>query len=234
MAHRGKHYRSSRSKIDPTLKYDLDGGITLVKEANYAKFDESVDVAIRLGVNPKHSDQMVRGAVLLPHGTGKSVRVLVFAKGDKENEAKEAGADFVGGDDLAEKIKGGWFDFDKVVAAPDMMGVVGKIGKILGPRGLMPNPKVGTVTQDVGRTVRELKQGRIEYRVDKAGIIHCPIGRKSFATDHLKENFLELLSLIMKARPSTVKGAYLKGVAVSTTMGPGVRLDVNSLADLVR
>lgn len=229
MAKRGKQYRAVRGNVDSTSKYPIDEAFALVKSSNYAKFDESVDVAIRLGVNPKYSDQMVRGAVLLPHGTGKTVRVLVFAKGDKEAEARAAGADFVGGDDLADKIKEGWFEFDKVVAAPDMMGVVGKIGKILGPRGLMPNPKVGTVTLEVGRTVGELKKGRVEFRVEKAGIVHCSIGRKSFPAEQLKENFNELLGMIMKLKPSSVKGAYLRAAALSTTMGVGVRLDVNAL-----
>jgi len=234
MPKRGKKYTAVRAKVDSTRKYQLDEGIALLKELNFAKFDEAVDVAIRLGVNPKHSDQMVRGAVLLPNGTGKTVRVLVFAKGDKEAEARDAGADFVGGDDLADKIKEGWFEFDKVVAAPDMMGVVGKIGKILGPRGLMPNPKVGTVTAEVGRAVSELKKGRVEFRVEKAGIVHCTIGRKSFTTEAIKENFLELLSILMKLKPSSTKGTYLKGVALSTTMGPGVRLEVSALADTMR
>lgn len=229
MAKRGKQYRAIRPNVDSTKKYPIDEAFALVKANNYAKFDESVDVAIRLGVNPKYSDQMVRGAVLLPHGTGKTVRVLVFAKGDKEAEARAAGADFVGGDDLADKIKEGWFEFDKVVAAPDMMGVVGKIGKILGPRGLMPNPKVGTVTQEVGRTVSELKKGRVEFRVEKAGIVHCSIGRKSFSAEQLKDNFNELLGQILKLKPSSVKGAYLRAAALSTTMGVGVRLDVNAL-----
>lgn len=231
MAKRGKQYRALREKIDSTKKYTLDEAIPMAQANSFAKFDEAVDVAIRLGVNPKYSDQMVRGAILLPHGTGKTARVLVFAKGDKEAEARAAGADFVGGDDLADKIKEGWFDFDKVVAAPDMMGVVGKIGKLLGPRGLMPNPKVGTVTTEIARTVGELKKGRVEFRVEKAGIVHCTIGRKSFTPEQLKENFTELLGLILKLKPSSTKGAYVKGIAFSTTMGPGVRLDVNDVLE---
>jgi len=229
-----KKYKASRDKVDTTKKYTLDEALAILKSFDSAKFDESVDVAIRLGVNPKIADQMVRGAVLLPHGTGKVSRILVFAKGDKEAEAKAAGADYVGGDDLVEKIKGGWFEFDKVVASPDMMGVVGKIGKLLGPRGLMPNPKVGTVTADVGRTVSELKKGRIEFRVEKAGIIHAPIGRKSFEISQLKENLLELMSVIMKAKPSSTKGTYVKGVALSATMSPGVRIDASSLVDVLK
>ena len=234
MGRRGKQYRNVREKVDSLKKYTLDEALDLVKETSFAKFDESVDVAVKLGVNPKYADQMVRGAVLLPHGTGKTVRVLVFAKGDLENEAKEAGADFVGGDDLIEKIKGGWFDFDKVVAAPDMMGVVGKIGRLLGPRGLMPNPKVGTVTREIGKTVAELKKGRIEFRVEKAGIIHAPVGRRSFENAQIKENILELVAVLLKLKPASTKGTYVKGVAISSTMGPGVRVDVNNVIELLR
>ena len=234
MARRGKKYRAVREKVEPTKKYSLDEALKMVKEMHYAKFDESVDTAVKLGVNPKYADQMVRGTVLLPNGTGKTVRVLVFAKGDLETEARSAGADYVGGEDLIEKIKGGWFEFDKVVAAPDMMGQVGKIGRILGPRGLMPNPKVGTVTSDIARTVGELKQGRIEFRVDKAGIIHAPFGRKSFEIDALKENFLELVSVILKLKPATTKGTYVRGIAVSTSMGPGVRIDTQNVIEYLR
>lgn len=231
MGKRGKQYRNVRDKVDSLNKYTLEEAIDLIKETAFAKFDESVDLAVKLGVNPKYADQMVRGAVLLPHGTGKTVRVLVFAKGDLETEANEAGADFVGGDDLVEKIKGGWFDFDKVVAAPDMMGVVGKIGRLLGPRGLMPNPKVGTVTREIGKTVGELKKGRIEFRVEKAGIIHAPVGRRSFESNQIKENINELVSILLKLKPSSTKGTYIKGVAISTTMGPGVRVDVNNVIE---
>lgn len=234
MPKRGKNYRAVREKVDSTIKYGLDETVKLLKESSFAKFNESVDVAIRLGVNPKHADQMVRGSVLLPHGTGKTVRVLAFVKGDLEVEAKEAGADYAGGEELVEKIKAGWFEFDKVVASPDMMGQVGKIGRLLGPRGLMPNPKVGTVTRDIGKTVAELKKGLIEFRVDKAGIIHAPIGRKSFDNEQLKENLLELISVLQKVKPSSTKGTYLKGITVSSTMGPGVRVDVNNVVELLR
>ncbi len=219
----------SREKIDRTARYDLDGGLTILKETGRAKFDESVDMAIRLGVNPKHADQMVRGTVVLPHGVGKSIRVLVFAKGEKEKEAQEAGADFVGAEDLVEKITGGWTDFDKAIATPDLMGTVGKLGKILGPRGLMPNPKVGTVTFDVGRAIKELKAGRVEFKVDKSGIVHTTVGKVSFDIEKLKENVLALMDVIIRAKPASSKGTYLKSVAISTTMGPGVKLDPNTL-----
>lgn len=234
MAKRGKKYRAAREGIDPNVKYTLDEALELVLSRSFVSFNESVDVAVKLGVNPKYADQMVRGAVLLPNGTGKTVRVLVFAKGDLETQAREAGADYVGAEDLIEKIQGGWFDFDSVVAAPDMMGQVGKIGKLLGPRGLMPNPKVGTVTRDVGRVVSELKAGRVEFRVEKAGIVHAPIGRKDFEKDKLKENLLELMSMIMKLKPSSTKGTYVKGIALSTTMGPGVRVDVGNVTEVLR
>jgi large subunit ribosomal protein L1 len=230
----GKNFRNVSQGIDSTVKYPIDEAIDLVLAKNFAKFDESVDVAIRLGVNPKYADQMVRGAVLLPNGTGKTLRILVFAKGDLETEAREAGADYVGGEDIIEKIQGGWFEFDSVVAAPDMMGLVGKIGKLLGPRGLMPNPKVGTVTREVGRVVSELKKGRVEFRVEKAGIVHAPLGRKSFDKEKIKENLLELMAAIQKLKPSSTKGTYVKGIALSTTMGPGVRVDVSSLVESLR
>ena len=229
MSKRGKKYAAAREKIDRAARYDLEAGVKLLKESAGAKFDESVDVAIRLGVNPKHADQMVRGTVALPHGVGKSVKVLVFAKGEKEKEAKEAGADVVGAEDLVEKITGGWTDFDKAIATPDMMGTVGKLGKILGPRGLMPNPKVGTVTFDVGRAVRELKAGRVEFRVDKTGIIHTTVGKASFDEEKLKENMLALKDVIIRAKPASSKGTYLKSIAVSTTMGPGIKLDPNTM-----
>ncbi len=231
MAKRGKRYEKLRESVDSTVKYALTEALTKVKSMSSAKFDESLDTAIRLNVNPKYADQMIRSAVVLPHGTGKTVRVLVFAKGEKETEAKEAGADFVGGEDLVEKIKGGWLDFDKVIATPDMMAQVGKIGKILGPRGLMPNPKVGSVTFDIGKTVGEMKAGRVEFRVDKAGIIHSSIGRLSFSEDKLKENFLELVNMLIKLRPASVKGTYLLGIALSPTMGPSVRVDVASVQE---
>jgi large subunit ribosomal protein L1 len=229
MNRRGKKYEEAKKRVDRNKRYDLEGGIQILKETARAKFDESVDMAIRLGVNPKHSDQMVRGTVALPHGLGKSVRVLVFAKGEKEKEARDAGADFVGADDLLEKITGGWTDFDKAIATPDMMGTVGKLGKILGPRGLMPNPKVGTVTFDVGRAVKELKAGRVEFKVEKTGIVHTAVGKASFDPQQLKENVLALMEVIIRAKPASSKGTYLKTVAISTTMGPGIKLDPNDL-----
>jgi large subunit ribosomal protein L1 len=229
MNRRGKKYEEAKKRVDRNRRYDLEAGIQILKETARAKFDESVDMAIRLGVNPKHSDQMVRGTVALPHGLGKSVRVLVFAKGEKEKEARDAGADFVGADDLLEKITGGWTDFDKAIATPDMMGTVGKLGKILGPRGLMPNPKVGTVTFDVGRAVKELKAGRVEFKVEKTGIVHTPVGKASFDPQQLKENVLALMEVIIRAKPASSKGTYLKTVAISTTMGPGIKLDPNDL-----
>ncbi len=229
MSGRGKKYTQAKEKVDRTKRYDLQGGIQLLKETARAKFDESVDMAIRLGVNPKHSDQMVRGTVVLPNGVGKSVKVLVFAKGEKEKEAREAGADFVGAEDLVEKITGGWTDFDKAIATPDMMGTVGRLGKILGPRGLMPNPKVGTVTFDVGRAVKELKAGRVEFKVEKTGIVHATVGKISFEPERLKENVMALMDVIVRAKPASSKGTYLKSIAISTTMGPGIKLDPNEL-----
>jgi large subunit ribosomal protein L1 len=228
---RGRKYVEARGKVDRAKRYDLGEGIQLLKETARAKFDESVDMAIRLGVNPKHSDQMVRGTVALPHGVGKAVKVLVFAKGEKEKEAREAGADVVGAEDLVEKITGGWTDFDKAIATPDMMGTVGKLGKILGPRGLMPNPKVGTVTFDVGRAVKELKAGRVEFKVDKTGIVHTTVGKISFDADRLRENVLALMEVIVRAKPASSKGTYLKTIAISTTMGPGIKLDPNELRE---
>jgi large subunit ribosomal protein L1 len=229
MSTRGKKYEEAKKRIDRNKRYALEMGIQILKDTAKAKFDESVDMAIRLGVNPKHSDQMVRGTVALPHGVGKAVRVLVFAKGEKEKEARDAGADFVGADDLAEKITGGWTDFDKAIATPDMMGTVGKLGKILGPRGLMPNPKVGTVTFEVGRAVKELKAGRVEFKVEKTGIVHTTVGKASFAPEKLKENVLALMDVIIRAKPASSKGTYLKSIAISTTMGPGIKLDPNDL-----
>jgi large subunit ribosomal protein L1 len=199
--------------------------MALVKKSSFAKFDETVDIAVRLGVNPKHADQMVRGAIVLPHGTGQTLRVLVFAKGEKQNEAKAAGADFVGGDELAAQIQGGFMDFDRVIATPDMMGVVGKLGRVLGPRGLMPNPKVGTVTFDVGGAVREAKAGKVEYRVEKAGVVHARIGKVSFNEQALADNGLALIKALIQKKPSTAKGIYLRSITVSTTMGPGVKID---------
>ena len=230
----GKQIKSSKDKIDRNLVYQVDEALALVKETSFAKFDESVDVSIRLGVDPRKADQMVRGAVVLPNGLGKTIRVLVFAKGEKALEAQQAGADHVGGDDLVEKIKGGWFDFDTAIATPDMMGTVGKIGKLLGPRGLMPNPKVGTVTFDLARAVDEAKSGKIEYRVEKAGIVHAPVGKVSFDVDKLKGNLMTLVDALMKAKPSTAKGTYVKKVTVSATMGPGINIDVPALQALVK
>lgn len=221
----GKKYRDSAKKIDSMKKYELEEGIKIVKENSFCRFDESVDIAIRLGIDPRKADQMVRGTVILPHGTGRDVVVLVFAKGEKEKEAREAGADFVGAEDLIEKIAGGWTEFDKAVATPDMMGMVGKIGKILGPRGLMPNPKVGTVTFDIEQVVKELKAGKVEFRADKTGIIHVSIGRVSFSPESLLENITSLLDVIIKAKPPSSKGVYMRSIALSSTMGPGVKLD---------
>ncbi len=225
----GKKHMEAKKDIAKTDEYTLDRAMDLVKERAYAKFDETVEMAVALGVDPRKSDQMVRGSVLLPHGTGRKVRVLVFAKGEKEKEAEAAGADFVGSDDLVEKIKGGWLDFDKAVATPDMMGTVGKIGKILGPRGLMPNPKLGTVTFDVGSAVKELKAGKVDYRVEKAGIVHVPVGKVSFSKEALVENAKAAINSIVKAKPAASKGRYIKKMSVSSTMGPGVRVDVGKL-----
>ena len=230
----GKQHKAAKSKIDRSQVLPVDEAITLVKETAYAKFDETVDICVRLGVDPRKADQMVRGAVVLPNGLGKTVRVLVFAKGEKAQEAQDAGADYVGGDDLVAKIQGGWFDFDTAIATPDMMGTVGKIGKLLGPRGLMPNPKVGTVTFDVGRAVTESKSGKIEYRVEKAGIIHAPVGKVSFDAEMLKGNIVALMEALIKAKPSTSKGTYLKKISLSSTMGPGVNIDVPAVQALVK
>ncbi|MGB9618449.1 MAG: 50S ribosomal protein L1 [Desulfomonilaceae bacterium] len=234
MAKIPKKKLAARQKVDRLRKYPLQEGLETVLSAAYANFDESVDVAANLGVDPRHADQMVRGTCVLPHGTGKTVRVLVFAKGEKEKEARDAGADYVGGEELAKRIQEGWLDFDKAVATPDMMGVVGKLGKILGPRGMMPNPKVGTVTFDVGKAVTELKGGKVEFRVEKAGIVHVPIGKVSFGTEKLAENFKTLMESIIRLKPSTSKGVYLRGVAISTTMGPGLRLDPQEVRNLVK
>lgn len=234
MARVSKKKVEAREKVDRSRKYTLDEGLNTLLSATYAKFDESVDVAVKLGVDPRHADQMVRGTCILPHGTGKSVRVLVFAKGEKVKEALDAGADYAGGEELAKKVQEGWLEFDKAVATPDMMGVVGKLGKILGPRGMMPNPKVGTVTFDVGRAVTELKGGKVEFRVEKAGIVHVPVGRVSFGPEKLSENFKSLLESIIRLKPSASKGVYLKGVSISTTMGPGLKLDPQEIRNLVK
>jgi large subunit ribosomal protein L1 len=225
MAKHGKKYRGAAEKIDRNRKYTLVEGCSLVPQSGVAKFDESVDVAVRLGVNPKYADQMVRGAVVMPHGTGKTIRVAVFAKGDRAKEAEAAGAEVVGAEDLVEKVQGGFLDFDATIATPDMMGLVGRLGRVLGTRGLMPNPKVGTVTNDVGRVVKELKAGRVEFRVEKAGIVHAPVGRVSFGADKIRENVAALLELLMKLKPPSAKGTYVRSVALSTTMGPSIRLD---------
>jgi len=231
MAKRGKKYRAALAKVDRTHRYsDISKAMELVRQTSYANFDQSVDVAVRLSVDPRHADQMVRGAVVLPHGTGKTVRVIVFAKGDKATEAEEAGADLVGSDDLVEKIQGGWLDFDKAIATPDMMSKVGRLGRILGPRGMMPNPKVGTVTMDIGKAVKETKAGRVEFRVERAGIIHAPVGRASFETEKLVENFNAFMNLLLKLKPASAKGQYVQSVTVSATMGPGVKIDPYNFA----
>ncbi len=227
MAKHGKKYNAARTRVDHMQRYGFEEALSLVKSMSYtdSKFDESVDVAVNLNVNPRHADQMVRGSVALPHGTGKEIRVLVFAKGEKATEAREAGADFVGDADIIEKIQGGWLDFDTAVATPDMMGQVGRIGRLLGPRGLMPNPKTGTVTFDVGKIVSELKAGRVEFRVDKAGIIHLSFGRVSFSEEKLQENLTSVLETLARLKPSSAKAPYFKNITVSSTMGPGVKID---------
>ena len=229
MSKTGKKHTGASEKIDRTKVYPLATALDVVKQTSFVKFDETVDVAVRLGVDPRHSDQMVRGAVVLPNGLGKEVRVLVFAKGEKEKEALDAGADYVGADDLVAKIQEGWFEFDTAIATPDMMGVVGKIGKILGPRGLMPNPKVGTVTFEVAKAVKESKAGKVEFRVEKAGIVHAPVGKVSFAADLLKGNVLALLEALIKAKPSAAKGTYIRKISLSSTMGPSINLDISDL-----
>ena len=230
----GKNFKEAKAKVDRTRDYSLDDALSLIKEMSSVKFDETVDVSVRLGVDPRKADQMVRGAVVLPNGLGKDVRVAVFAKGEKAQEATTAGADFVGADDLVEKIQGGWFDFDTAIATPDMMGTVGKIGRLLGPRSLMPNPKVGTVTFDVARAVEEAKSGKVEYRVEKAGIIHAPVGKVSFDVENLRGNLLALMDALVKAKPSTAKGTYLLKVSISSTMGPGLTLDIPEIQALVK
>ena len=224
MSKHGKRHRAAAEKIDPDAKYELKEALVLATSVKSEKFDESVDVAIKLSVDPRKADQNIRGSVVLPKGTGKKFRVLVFAKGEKEKEARDAGAEAVGGDDLVKKIQGGWMEFDRVVATPDMMGQVGKLGKILGPRGLMPNPKTGTVTFDVKQAVESIQAGKVDYRVDKAGIIHASLGRASFSVEALEENFHSLMGALVKAKPASSKGHYVKGISVSTTMGVGVRV----------
>ncbi|HBG92313.1 MAG: 50S ribosomal protein L1 [Nitrospirae bacterium GWF2_44_13] len=225
----GKKIKEAREKVERRKEYSIEDAIGLVKKASFTKFNETVDMAVNLGIDAKKTDQMVRSAVVLPHGTGKKVRVIVFAKGEKEKEARDAGADYVGAEDLIEKIQQGWFDFDKVVATPDIMGLVGKLGKLLGPRGLMPNPKLGTVTFDLAKAVKEIKAGKVEYKTEKAGLIHVPIGKVSFDDQKLIENAMAVIDAIIKAKPPTSKGKYLKKVAVSSTMGPGVKVDVGRL-----
>jgi large subunit ribosomal protein L1 len=228
----GKKYDESRKKIDRDKRYTLEEACGLVIDASFAKFDESVECAARLGVNPKHADQMIRSSVSLPHGTGKTVRVVVFAKGDRAAEARDAGADLVGAEDLVQKIQDeNWLEFDSAIATPDMMGLVGRLGRVLGPRGLMPNPKVGTVTMDVGRAVRELKAGRIEFRTEKTGIVHAPVGKVSFGKEKISENVRALLETLARLKPSTAKGKYWKSVTLSSSMGPGVRLDLTEIED---
>ena len=234
MAKRGKHYRKVAADIDSTKNYSLDEGVELAIKGSFTKFDESVDIAIRLGVDPRHADQMVRSSVVLPNGTGKEIRVLVFAKGDKEKEALDAGADYAGGDEFVEKIKGGWLEFDRTIATPDMMATVGKIGRVLGPRNLMPNAKLGTVTFDIERVVKEVKSGKVDFKVDKAGIIHAMLGKASFGTQKVKENVLAFLDKIIQLKPSTSKGVYMKSISLSTTMGPGVKLDPLDVRNVIK
>jgi large subunit ribosomal protein L1 len=229
-----KRYDAAAGKIAADKQYSLDEAIGVLKSMPGAKFDESVDLSFRLGVDPKHADQMVRGAVVLPHGIGKTVRVAVFAKGEKEREAREAGADVVGAEDLVERVQGGWMEFDTAIATPDLMGQVGRLGKALGPRGLMPNPKLGTVTFDVSRAVREAKAGKIEFRVDKAGNIHTPVGKRSFNEQQLRDNAMALIEAIVRAKPAAAKGTYLKRLTVSSTMSPGVPVDAVAVANLFK
>jgi len=234
MPKRGKKYLDSHKKTDTKVKHSFSEAVKIAINSSYAKFDETIDVAVRLSVDPRHADQMVRGTVVLPNGLGKEVKVLVFAKGEKEQEASDAGADFVGNDDLIEKIKEGWFGFDKAVATPDMMGAVGKIGKLLGPRGLMPNAKVGTVTFDLARAVKEIKAGKIDFKVEKAGIVHVPMGKVSFGADKIVQNASVFLETILRLKPASSKGTYLKSIAVSTTMGHGIKIDAASVKDLFK
>ena len=234
MAKRGKNYIKASENIDTAKVYGLDEGIELALKGSYAKFDESVDIAIRLGVDPRHADQMVRSSVVLPNGTGKEIRVLVFAKGEKEKEALDAGADYAGGDEFVEKIQGGWLEFDRTIATPDMMATVGKIGRILGPRNLMPNAKLGTVTFDVGRVVKEIKSGKVDFKVDKAGVVHAMLGRASFGSQKMKENIRAFVDRIVQLKPSTSKGIYLKSISLSTTMGPGVKVDPLDVRNMIK
>jgi len=233
MAKRGKKYRKSIEKIDRSKRYSFEEALQLALDSCYASFDETVDLAVRLGVDPRHADQMVRGTVVLPNGVGKTVRVAVFAKGEKEKEAAEAGADYVGADDLVEKIQKGWLDFDKAIATPDMMSSVGKLGRILGPRGMMPNAKLGTVTFDVAKAVNEIKAGKIDFKVEKAGIVHAPMGKVSFGVQKLVENIAAFMDTILRLKPAASKGTYLRSIALSTTMGPGIKVDPSYVKDLL-
>ncbi len=225
MGKRSKKFTEALSKIDPNKMYSVKEAITLCKSVSFAKFDETVDLAFRLGVDPRHADQMIRGAIVMPGGTGKDVKVVVITSGENIKKAEDAGADFVGSDDIITKIQGGWLDFDRVIATPDMMGKVGRVARVLGPRGLMPNPKLGTVTTDVEKAIKEQKSGKVEYRTDKTGIIHVPIGKKSFSDDKIFENYQAITSAIVKAKPASAKGVFLKSLTMSTTMGPGLKLD---------
>jgi large subunit ribosomal protein L1 len=234
MRRRGRKFTAARAQVAPDRNYSIEEAIPLVQRVKFTKFDETVEMALRLGVDPKHADQMVRGTVVLPHGLGKTKRVLAIAGGEKQKEAQEAGADFVGGEEVVEKINGGWMDFDAVVATPDMMRAVGRLGKVLGPRGLMPNPKTGTVTTDIAKAVREIKAGKVEFRVDKTGIIHAPVGKTSFPSDSLVANAHALVDSIVKAKPSAAKGKYLKSVTLSSTMGPGVPIDTTIIEAAVK
>ncbi len=234
MPKHGKNYRNKIEKVDCTLQYTLEDAVKHVLSSSFTKFDETIDIAMKLGVDPRHADQMVRSSVVLPNGTGKETRVLVFAKGDKETEAREAGADFVGGDDLVEKIKDGWLDFDKTVATPDMMGTVGKIGRVLGPRNLMPNAKLGTVTFDLAKVIQEIKSGKVDFRVEKTGIIHAGIGKCSFGQEKMCENLKAFVEKVIQLKPSSAKGIYLRSVTLSSTMGPGIKLDTVALTAAVK
>ncbi|MDH4317258.1 MAG: 50S ribosomal protein L1 [Desulfobulbaceae bacterium] len=234
MAKKGKNYRNAVADLDRSKVYEIDDAINCMLKGKFAKFDESVDIAIKLGVDPRHADQMVRSSVMLPNGTGKQSRVIVFAKGPKEQEAKEAGADYVGSDDLIEKIQQGWLEFDKTIATPDMMGAVGKIGRVLGPRNLMPNAKLGTVTFDVGRVVQEIKKGKVDFKVDKAGVVHAAVGKVSFGQEKLRENLLAFIDKIIQLKPSSSKGIYLRGISISSTMGPGFKVDATHVRTLIK
>ncbi len=234
MPKHGKNYRNKKESFDATVQYSLEEAVKNVIAGSYTKFDETVDIAMRLGVDPRHADQMIRSSIVLPNGTGKDTRVLVFAKGEKETEAREAGADFVGGDDLVDKIKEGWTDFDKTVATPDMMGTVGKIGRILGPRNLMPNAKLGTVTFDIANVVKEIKSGKVDFRVDKTGIVHAGLGKVSFGQENMVENIKTFVQKVIQLKPSSAKGIYLRSVTISTTMGPGVKIDPIALTAAVK